>query len=120
MRAHLNKVITDNQGNVVAGCTVRVLQAGTTTLITDTLWVDGTTTTQMAPNPFTSANGVVNLYCDASIRVRLGITPPEGVEVFFEDLDFEGSDAFIILRDASGAAWKVTVDTTGHLTTTAV
>lgn len=136
MRAHLSRVITDNQGNVVAGAVVRVLQPDTTTLITDTLWVDDTTTTQQAANPFTAGNGLVDLYCDTPIRVRLGVTPPGGVEIFFDNLDFSealsGVNAFnsttleitpispavetgLILHDSTGARWKITVDTTGSL-----
>lgn len=122
MRAHLLKTLTDSTGAVLLNSTVRILQPGTTTLLTDTLWSDDTTVTVPVSNPSVIADGVVDFYLDVSQRVRIGVTPSGDSEVFFEDIDVlepvtSASSEYITLTDVDSVVWYVTIDTTGHLST---
>ena len=81
MRAHVRQVLQNPDGSILPGAEVRVLQAGSLTLIADTLWTtdegSGTLT-----NPYVCEDGVVEFYLDIPQRVRLGYTPPGGSEQF--------------------------------------
>lgn len=86
MRAHYYRTLQDTQGNLVPGCTVRVLQPGTTTLIQEALYADDSTSTTL-PNPFVSDDGLINFYLEEPARVRIGVTAIDTPEVFFESVD---------------------------------
>lgn len=85
-RAHLYTVARDPAGNTLEGATVRVLQPGTTTVISSPIYATDTDVAAM-PNPFTTSSGQVSFYVDTPQRVRLGITPVSGVERYIDDLD---------------------------------
>lgn len=85
-RAHFYAPIQNTAGDIQTNSTVRVLQPGTTTLISDPLYPDDETPTVMS-NPFIADQGVVSIYMDTPQRVRLGVTLPGQSEVFLEDID---------------------------------
>ena len=88
-RAHFNRAIVDPEGNLLPGCSVRVIDSsdGTTTLA-DTLYADDTTSAMHA-NPFVATDGVIDFYLATPRRVRLGITrtEPGSIEYYIEDMD---------------------------------
>jgi hypothetical protein len=86
VRAHYQTTIVDNAGNVVTGAVVRVLNPGASDLYSGTLYNTATTTTPLA-NPFTSADGLINLYAEAPVRVRIGVTVGSNPEYYVEDAD---------------------------------
>lgn len=81
MRAHVRQVLQNPDGSVLTGAEVRVLQTGSLTLISGTLYTTDTGSGVLS-NPFTCADGVVEFYLTSPARVRLGYTPPGGVEQF--------------------------------------
>lgn len=80
-RAHVRQVLQNPDGSVLTGAEVRVLQDGSLTLIAQTMYTTDTGATVLT-NPFTCTDGVVEFYLDIPERVRLGYTPPGGVEQF--------------------------------------
>ena len=81
MRAHVRQVLQNPDGSVLTGASVRVLQDGSLTLISGTLWTTDSGSGSLT-NPFTCTDGVVEFYLDTPQRVRLGFTPPGGSEQF--------------------------------------
>jgi hypothetical protein len=72
-RAHLNRVITDAQGNVnISPLTVSVYLPGTTTLLSAPLYVENTGVTART-NPFTISTGIVDFYLTTPQRVDLKV-----------------------------------------------
>lgn len=157
---------------MLTGASVRVLQDGSLTLISQQMYTTDTGSTALA-NPFTCDDGVVEFYLDLPERVRLGYTPPGGTEQFatvdaepdasglvqanvafsvtngpvpgkplvgnsdgetatFQDLPVDpdaptgaGESATNpavtqYWKDSANVVWAVTIDTSGHLITTAV
>lgn len=88
LRAHYRALIVDSLGNLLPGSTVRVLQPGTTTLISDPIYPDNDTVSTMT-NPFVSVDGLINIYTSSSQRVDLGITSPGNQEVIWADVDID-------------------------------
>lgn len=88
MRAHYNRAIVDDQGNLIVGCSVRVIDPATSLTLSDTLFAGETGSTSKT-NPFVADDGVVDFYLDAQARVRLGITRPEvgSAEYYVEGAD---------------------------------
>lgn len=86
IRAHFTKPIVDDQGNLLPGISVRVLEPGTTTPISDTLWADSSSSNRLN-NPTQFPTGVIDFYLDNPKRVRLGVTYGALNEVFFDDVD---------------------------------
>lgn len=85
MRAHYSRALTDDAGNLIPGCVVRLVTSGTTASIGDTVFVNDTTSDTLT-NPFTTVDGNVDFYLDSQARIRLGITRPEpGSSEFFVD-----------------------------------
>jgi hypothetical protein len=119
-RAHLYRPVVDNQGNVLPNAIVRVLQPGTTTPISDTMYVDDTSGVTRS-NPHTYADGVIDFYVEDAQRVRLGIKIGSGTEVFYEDVDIlepaTGGGGGDILRvvPASGAAQTIPEPTIANI-----
>lgn len=86
MRAHYQTTVVDNQGNVLTGASVRLLQPGSTDLITATFYLSSDSPTPSS-NPFTSTDGSVSVYADAPLRVRVGVSVGANPEFFYEDVD---------------------------------
>ena len=90
MRAHLYKVITDADGTIQPGTVVRVLQPDVEdngeVLLVDTLFDDKVFMSGRT-NPFTTTTGVVDFWLDTSQYVCLGLTPPEAVEYFIDNVE---------------------------------
>lgn len=104
-RAHLNRVILDSTGNVQGvPLTISVYQPGTTTAITDTIFLDNTTGSTKT-NPFTTGNGIVDFYLPKAQRVDLkvdnGITATTYSNV---DVLVPGLNESVNTVAASGAA----------------
>lgn len=118
MRAHFQTTVVDNQGNVLTGTSIRMLVPGTTTPVSQTIFPTDTTATPLT-NPFTSADGSVNLYCDSPLRIRAGITVGANPEYFIEDVDLllpPSSQNIFVQNSAPSspvAYTTVWVDTTG-------
>lgn len=85
-RAHFYRPVLDNQGNIVTNATVRVLEPGTTTPISETLY-SGPSGEGSLANPFQPSNGVIDFYLGVARTVRLGITRGSQPEVFIENID---------------------------------
>lgn len=80
-RAHVRQVLQNPDGSVLTGAEVRVLQAGSLTLIAQTMYTTDSGSTTLS-NPFTCEDGVVEFFLDIPERVQLGYTPPGGTEQF--------------------------------------
>lgn len=89
-RAHFYAVAQDPAGNAQEGAVVRVLQPGTVNVIAAPIYATDTDVSAMT-NPFTTSSGQISFYIDTPQRVRLGITPVNGVERFIEDIDVGSS-----------------------------
>lgn len=85
-RAHLYRPLVDQHGDLITDATVRVLQPGTTDLVTDSLYYNSTDDS-ILPNPFNVTNGVLDFYMNQAQTVRFGISRPGQAEVFIEDYD---------------------------------
>lgn len=103
MRAHVRQVLQNPDGSVLTGAEVRVLQSGSLTLITGTLYTTDTGSGTLT-NPFTCTDGVVEFYLTTPQRVRLGYTPPGGVEQF-ATVDAEPDSSGLV---QAGVAFTVT------------
>jgi hypothetical protein len=97
-RAHFYKPIQNLAGDVQPNAVVRVLQPGTTTPITEQIFVGPSGSTEYS-QPISFANGIVDFYLDAPKRVRLGVTLPTQAEVFFEDVDVAVSQDTLTIQD---------------------
>jgi len=82
-------------GDLLAGTVVSVYVNGTTTppsgggtLLSSPIYPDGSSSALLT-NPFTTPDGNVSFYLDASQRVDLGIQPPGGQLVIYPDIDVE-------------------------------
>lgn len=89
-RAHFSRPVQDASGDVQLNAVVRVLQPGTTTPITDTIYAAATGGTTRT-NPFTYTDGVISFYLDTPQQVRLGVTIGAAPEVFFDDVDVDAA-----------------------------
>lgn len=95
-RAHLYQPIVTTAGDLVYPINVRILNAGTGTLLTNP---DGTPATIYSgpsggsayvngpPSYITFNDGIIDFYLDRPQRVRLGITPSGQNEFFLDDVD---------------------------------
>lgn len=72
MRAHYTRPVTDQQGDLLPNVQVTLYEPGTTTMITDVIYADGTTSTVLS-NPFISNTGIINFYLLNPRRVDLAI-----------------------------------------------
>lgn len=92
MRAHFRAPIQDQQGDLLPGAVVSVYQNGTTTLISNPVWADGTSSNQLG-NPFISPDGNCNFYLDAPQRVDLSISAPGQIPYSVLDVDVNAAGA---------------------------
>src|SRR4051812_10352275 len=87
MPSHILKPITDQAGNLLQQSTVRVYEAGTTTLVADPFFGDSALTQQLA-NPYNCLSGVIDIYFATHHDVRIGVTPPgQTQEIVFDYID---------------------------------
>jgi hypothetical protein len=120
-RAHFYKVVQDAQGNLVQDISVRVLNPGTDTPISQTLYQDDDPDVAEFANPFTDSDGVIDFYLSDALRVDVEVTPNGGTAILFEDVDVGAQPSTsLILTDTNDVDWQVTVGTDGALTTTAI
>lgn len=101
MRAHYYQLITDNQGNLQPNSTVRVLSPGTVAQVDFPLYPSSDSMTPLS-NPFISSDGVINFYCEAPMRVDLGVVAPGQEEVFYYDVDVLTSTASTVDTSMQG------------------
>lgn len=89
MRGHFNRPIVDGFGNLVPGCSVRLIQPvdGTTSITAD-IFVNDTDISTLT-NPFITVDGQIDFYLAVPQRIRLGITRPEpgSTEYFIDGAD---------------------------------
>jgi hypothetical protein len=97
MRAHLYKTIADSHGEVPATATIALYQAGTATLISDTIYNTDVGSGTLS-NPFTAINGIVDFYLNTPQRVRIGVTLPSQSEQYLEDVDVLYSDYLTLAK----------------------
>lgn len=92
MRDHFRQPIRDGNGVLLAGCSVRLLEPGTTTEITDTIYVDREGLA-VRTNPWVADTGIIDFYLARSKLVRIGVVKPgASEEVFFEDIEVGNVD----------------------------
>lgn len=88
MRAHYNRAIMDREGNLIPGCTVRVIDpADGVTNLTDQIFVSQSGSATRS-NPYVCDDGILDFYLAQERRVRLGITKPGTTT----EVVFDGSD----------------------------
>ena len=78
-RYHIYRPITDAQGNLRAGATVRLIDPDTNNSMTTSAYDSQTGVTPL-DNPFVTASGIVDLYFDDPVQVSFGIVPVGGVQ----------------------------------------
>lgn len=92
MRAHYNRPLTDDQGNLLPEVQVSVYNPGTTTLITPVMY-SSDSGSDVLPNPFVSNTGVIDLYLDIPARVRIGVVQGGLPVQYYEDVDVMAAGA---------------------------
>jgi hypothetical protein len=85
MRAHYQVRIVNTSGATVTTANVRLCQPGTGTNITQPVYA--TSTGSAITMPVAATGGVLSLYTDVAMRVRVGVTVAPAAEVFFDDID---------------------------------
>lgn len=86
MRAHFYRPAQDNQGNILPNVQVTLYDPGTTNLITDTVWADGSSN-NVLNNPFISSNGVVSFYLDNPRRLDVKLVQGNAAPTTLSDQD---------------------------------
>jgi len=120
-RAHFYKTVQDAQGNLIGDISVRVLDPGTDTPISQTLYQGDDPDVAVFGNPFTDSDGVIDFYLSDSLRVDIEVTPNGGSAILFANVDVGAQPTTsLILTDTNDVDWQVTVGTDGALTTTAI
>lgn len=84
-RAHLNRPITDSDGNIVPNTRITVYEAGTSTLIGQPLYTQ-VTGSPVWDNPRTTSDGFVDFYLDRPQSVRIGLAVQGATETFIDDI----------------------------------
>lgn len=89
-RKHIQRPIRDGSGNLVPNVSVRILEPGTTNLISQILYQASAGTSSIS-NPFVCVNGIIDFYLDRAQTVRVGVVlPGASAETFFEDVQIGG------------------------------
>lgn len=93
LRAHYYRALMDGSGNVIPGCSVRVIDPLTGLSITPTIWSNARRSDNASKrsNPFVAENGIIDFYLPDAARVRLGITRPSGGGEYY----IEGADVML-------------------------
>lgn len=100
-RAHLSRPIQDPLGSLIGEATIRLIEPGTGTSITEPIYVDdeGPVTRN---NPWSVETGVLDFYLANPRRVDIGITTGGLGEIIVEDVDIvfagDANDALIQSR----------------------
>lgn len=128
-RAHLYRLVQDDQGNLLPNVTVTLYEPGTATPITDTIYADNSST-ETYTNPFISSDGQVDFYLEAPRRVKLGIQITDQVPEFYDNLDVllagaagtstGGSGGPLLLTSPDGSVYEITISDDGALISTQV
>lgn len=89
-RAHFQRAVMDENGDVVPGCSVRFIDPVSGFLDLDPtiiVWDSDNPGTGTLSNPYVCSTGVVDFYLTYPQRIALGITPPGGVEHIIPGID---------------------------------
>lgn len=86
MRAHYQVRIVNTSGATVTTANVRLCNPGTSTTITASAYAASTGGSPVSW-PVAATGGVLSLYTDVAMRVRVGVTVAPASEVFFDDVD---------------------------------
>lgn len=89
-RAHLYMTIVDDEGNLQKGAEVRLLQPHTTNPITVPIYETDSGTTVIG-NPWIAESGIIDVYLENPMRVRIGLQTGNSIEQYIEDIDVGGS-----------------------------
>lgn len=89
-REHLYMLIVDREGNLQEGAEVRLLQPHTLNLIAVPIY-EADVGNNVIGNPFEIDSGIIDIYVDNPIRVRIGVRIGSSAEQFIEDIDIGGS-----------------------------
>lgn len=94
MRAHFTRPVTDDQGNLLPNAQISVFEPGSTTLISPVLYTSDTGSGVLT-NPYISATGLIDIYLNNPMRVRIGIVQGGLPMQFYEAVDVlaAGSDS---------------------------
>lgn len=87
-RAHLQRPITDTQGNIVPNTHVSIYENGSTQLLGQQLWATALGSGQIA-NPFTTSDGKIQFWLDRPQSVRIGLTVPGSTETVIDDVQVQ-------------------------------
>lgn len=94
-------------GDLLPGAVISVYQNGTQLLISNPIWADGTSATQLG-NPFISTDGNCNFYLDAPQRIDLGVSAPGQQPIIFQDIDVNAAGATSVTLTFPGTAANTT------------
>lgn len=89
-REHLYMLVVDREGNLQNGAEVRILQPHSTNLISVPIY-ETDEGPSVIGNPFEVTDGVIDIYVDNPIRVRVGLRIGASAEQFIEDIDIGGA-----------------------------
>lgn len=83
-------LVVDREGNLQEGAEVRILQPHSTNLISVPIY-ESDEGNNIIGNPFETDTGIIDIYVDNPIRVRIGLRVGTSAEQFIEDIDIGGS-----------------------------
>lgn len=119
-RMHLYRPITDAQGNLRTGATVRLIDPDTSSSISSDFFATPTDLTPVG-NPYVADDGIIDLWFDEPLVLNVGVVPAGGVqeEVVLglypdgvsEALALRTTDAVIIYTTTQPLRNTVTSDT---------
>lgn len=108
-RAHLSRPVQNSSGALVPSATIRLIEPGTDTSITDPIYTnDEGEGTRL--NPWSLTTGIVDFYLDEPRRVGIGVTVGEAAEYIIDDVDV------VSVGDAGDAAVSGWIESPGSLT----
>lgn len=104
-RMHLYRPITDAQGNLRAGATVRLIDPDTDSSITDDIFDTPTGSTTL-DNPFVCDSGIIDIWFDLPLVLNVGVVPAGGVqEDVVEGIYPDGVNEALALRQTDANAF---------------
>lgn len=117
-KEHLYRPLQNPNGDLMVNAVVRILQPGTTDAVTQTFYQDPDGTNPYS-NPYTCASGVVDIYFDAPIVVKIGVTLG-GTEVFFDNVTVSGGiNSISTITSLAAQAAAAAADAANSATTAA-
>lgn len=102
---HLYRPITDAQGNLRAGATVRLIDPATSSSITSDFFdaEDGLTPLD---NPYVATDGIIDLWFDDPLVLDIGVVPAGGVqEEVVHAIYPDGVNEALALRNTDACAF---------------